>query len=187
MNTNVVNLKREYLEKIIPVLIKEFNYSSIMQVPVLKKVVINQGLGGAVSDKKIIDVAIQELTAITGQKAVATLSKKDISNFKLRKKMPIGVKVTLRHERMYEFLERLVRVVLPRIRDFKGVEDKFDGRGNYTLGIREQIIFPEINIDNIVRIMGMNITFVTSAKTDMEGYALLKEFGLPFKNVIKRI
>ena len=143
---------------------------------------INQGLGMATADKKIIDIAISELSTITGQKAVATVSKKDISNFKLRKKMPIGVMVTLRREQMYEFLERLVRVALPRIRDFKGIESKLDGRGNYTLGIQEQIIFPEINIDNITKILGMNITFVTSAKTDEEGYALLREFGLPFKN-----
>lgn len=156
-----------------------------MQVPVLKKIVINQGLGMATADKKIIDVAISELTAITGQKAVATVSKKDISNFKLRKKMPIGVMVTLRREQMYEFLERLVRIALPRIRDFKGIESKLDGRGNYTLGIQEQIIFPEINIDNVTKILGMNITFVTSAKTDEEGYALLREFGLPFKNAKK--
>ena len=182
---NTANLKKEYLERIVPALQKEFNYSSIMQVPVLKKIVINQGLGEATADKKIIETAINELTAITGQKAVATLSRKDISNFKLRKKMPIGVMVTLRHERMYEFLERLVRVSLPRIRDFKGIESKLDGRGNYTLGIQEQIIFPEINIDSITKIMGMNITFVTSAKTDEEGYALLKEFGLPFKNAKK--
>lgn len=149
---------------------------------VLEKIVINQGLGDATQDKKIIDVAINELTAITGQKAVATYSRKDIANFKLRKKMPIGVMVTLRRERMYEFLERLVRIALPRIRDFKGINSKFDGRGNYTLGITEQIIFPEINIDQVDRIQGMNITFVTSAKTDEEGYALLKAFGLPFKN-----
>ena len=161
---------------------KQFNYSSSMQIPALKKIVINQGLGMAVADKKIIDVAINELTAITGQKAVATVSKKDVANFKLRKKMPIGVMVTLRRERMYEFLEKLVRVALPRIRDFKGIESKFDGRGNYTLGIQEQIIFPEINIDTIDRILGMNITFVTTAKTDEEGYELLKMFGLPFKN-----
>ena len=182
---NTANLKKEYLERIVPALQKEFNYSSIMQVPVLKKIVINQGLGEAPADKKIIETAINELTAITGQKAVATLSRKDISNFKLRKKMPIGVMVTLRHEHMYEFLERLVRVSLPRIRDFKGIESKLDGRGNYTLGIQEQIIFPEINIDSITKIMGMNITFVTSAKTDEEGYALLKAFGLPFKNAKK--
>jgi len=164
---------------------KEFSYSSIMQVPVLKKIVVNQGLGVAVADKKLIDVAIAELTAITGQKAVATVSRKDISNFKLRRKMPIGAMVTLRREQMYEFLERLVRVALPRIRDFKGIESKLDGRGNYTLGIEEQIIFPEINIDNVSKILGMNITFVTSAKTDEEGYALLREFGLPFKNIKK--
>ena len=183
--SNTANLKKDYLERIVPALQKEFNYSTVMQVPVLKKIVINQGLGEATADKKIIETAINELTAITGQKAVATLSRKDISNFKLRKKMPIGVMVTLRRERMYEFLERLVRVALPRIRDFKGIESKLDGRGNYTLGIQEQIIFPEINIDSITKIMGMNITFVTSAKTDEEGYALLKAFGLPFKNAKK--
>lgn len=176
------SLKNEYLEKIVPALMEQFGYKSRMQVPVLKKIVINQGLGMATSDKKIIDVAISELTAITGQKAVATVSRKDISNFKLRKKMPIGVMVTLRREQMYEFLERLVRVALPRIRDFKGIESKFDGKGNYTLGISEQIIFPEINLDSITKILGMNITFVTSANTDEEGYALLKAFGLPFKN-----
>ncbi|MBO7271668.1 MAG: 50S ribosomal protein L5 [Bacteroidaceae bacterium] len=179
---NTASLKKEYAERIAPALMKQFNYSSAMQVPVLKKIVINEGLGAATQDKKIIDVAINEITAITGQKAVATVSRKDISNFKLRKKMPIGVMVTLRRERMYEFLERLVRVALPRIRDFKGIESKFDGNGNYSLGIKEQIIFPEINIDNIMRLTGMNITFVTTAKTDEEGYALLKEFGLPFKN-----
>ncbi len=179
---NTASLKKEYAERIAPALKKQFNYSSAMQIPVLKKIVINQGLGMATADKKIIDVAINELTAITGQKAVATVSKKDVANFKLRKKMPIGVMVTLRRERMYEFLEKLVRVALPRIRDFKGIESKLDGRGNYTLGIQEQIIFPEINIDTIDRILGMNITFVTTAKTDEEGYALLKEFGLPFKN-----
>ena len=180
--SNTAQLKKVYAEQIAPALMKKFNYSSSMQIPVLKKIVINQGLGMAVADKKIIDVAINELSAITGQKAVATVSRKDVSNFKLRKKMPIGVMVTLRRERMYEFLEKLVRVALPRIRDFKGIESKFDGRGNYTLGIQEQIIFPEINIDSIDRLLGMNITFVTSAPTDEEGYALLKEFGLPFKN-----
>ena len=179
---NTASLKKEYAERIAPALMKQFNYSSAMQIPVLKKIVINQGLGMATADKKIIDVAINELSAITGQKAVATVSKKDVANFKLRKKMPIGVMVTLRRERMYEFLEKLVRVALPRIRDFKGIESKLDGRGNYTLGIQEQIIFPEINIDTIDRILGMNITYVTTAKTDEEGYALLKEFGLPFKN-----
>ena len=179
---NTASLKQQYAERIAPALMKQFNYSSSMQIPVLKKIVINQGLGMAVADKKIIEVAINELTAITGQKAVATVSKKDVASFKLRKKMPIGVMVTLRRERMYEFLEKLVRVALPRIRDFKGIPSKMDGRGNYTLGIQEQIIFPEINIDTIDRILGMNITFVTSAATDEEGYALLKEFGLPFKN-----
>ncbi|MDR2474459.1 MAG: 50S ribosomal protein L5, partial [Bacteroidales bacterium] len=174
---NTASLKKDYAERIVPALIKEFGYKSIMQAPKLEKIVINQGLGYAVADKKIIDVAINELTTISGQRAVSTLSKKDISNFKLRKKMPIGVMVTLRRERMYEFLERLIRVALPRIRDFKGIESKLDGRGNYTLGIQEQIVFPEINIDSITKIMGMNITFVTSAKTDEEGYALLKQFG----------
>ena len=178
---NTASLKKEYAERIAPALQKQFNYSSSMQIPVLKKIVINQGLGMATADKKIIEVAINEITAITGQKAVATVSKKDVANFKLRKKMPIGVMVTLRRERMYEFLEKLIRVALPRIRDFKGIESKFDGRGNYTMGIQEQIIFPEINIDAIDRILGMNITFVTTAKTDEEGYALLKEFGLPLK------
>ncbi len=179
---DTAQLKKVYNETIAPALQKQFNYSSAMQIPVLKKIVINQGLGDATQDKKIIDVAINEITAITGQKAVATYSKKDIANFKLRKKMPIGVMVTLRRERMYEFLEKLIRVALPRIRDFKGIESKFDGRGNYTLGVSEQIIFPEINIDQVDRIQGMNITFVTSAQTDEEGYALLKAFGLPFKN-----
>ena len=179
---NTAKLKKEYKEQIAPALQKQFNYTSAMQIPVLKKIVINQGLGDATQDKKIIEVAINEITAITGQKAVATYSRKDIANFKLRKKMPIGVMVTLRRERMNEFLEKLVRVSLPRIRDFKGIESKFDGRGNYTLGITEQIIFPEINIDQVDRIQGLNITFVTSAQTDEEGYALLKAFGLPFKN-----
>ena len=179
---DTAQLKKYYAESIAPALQKQFNYSSAMQIPVLKKIVINQGLGDATQDKKMIDVAINEISAIAGQKAVATFSKKDIANFKLRQKMPIGVMVTLRRERMYEFLEKLVRIALPRIRDFKGIESKFDGRGNYTLGVQEQIIFPEINIDQIDRIQGMNITFVTSAKTDEEGYALLKAFGLPFKN-----
>ncbi len=182
---STTTIKKDYTERIVPALTKEFGYSSVMQVPELKKIVINMGLGEATQDKKIIETAINELTAITGQKAVATLSKKDISNFKLRKKMPVGVMVTLRREHMYEFLERLIRVALPRIRDFKGIEGKLDGRGNYTLGITEQIIFPEINIDSISKLLGMNITFVTSAPTDEEGYALLKEFGLPFKNAKK--
>ena len=179
---NTAELKKVYKEQIAPELKKQFNYTSSMQVPVLKKIVVNQGLGDATQDKKIIDVAINEITAITGQKAVATYSKKDVANFKLRKKMPIGVMVTLRRERMYEFLEKLIRIALPRIRDFKGIESRLDGRGNYTLGIQEQIIFPEINNDDIDRIQGMNITFGISAKTDEEGYALLKAFGLPFKN-----
>lgn len=176
------SLQKDYKERIVPALEREFNYSTVMQVPRLEKIVINQGIGAATQDKKLIETAINELTAITGQKAVATLSKKDISNFKLRKKMPIGVMVTLRREKMYEFLERLVRVALPRIRDFKGINSKLDGRGNYTLGITEQIIFPEINIDSVPKLQGMNITFVTSAKTDEEGFALLKKFGLPFKH-----
>ena len=180
--SNTASLKQVYAERIAPALMKKFNYSSKMQIPVLKKIVINEGLCDATQDKKIIDKAIEELTAITGQKAVATLSKKDIANFKVRKKMPIGVRVTLRRERMYEFLEELIRVALPRIRDFKGIESKLDGRGNYSLGIKEQIIFPEINIDSVDRLNGMNITFVTTAQTDEEGYALLKEFGLPFKD-----
>mgnify|MGYP000935387839 CR=1 FL=1 len=181
--STTASLKKEYRERIAPTLMKQFNYKSSMQVPRLTKIVINEGLGIASADKKIVDVAVNELSTITGQKAVVTLSRKDIANFKLRKKMPIGVMVTLRHERMYEFLERLIRVALPRIRDFRGIDGKLDGRGNYTLGIEEQIIFPEINIDNITKILGMNITFVTSAKTDEEGFALLREFGLPFKNV----
>ena len=178
----MTTLKKQYDEVIAPALMKQFNYSSPMQIPRLVKIVLNEGLGDATQDKKIIDTAINELTAITGQKAVMTLSKKDISNFKVRKKMPIGARVTLRRDRMYEFMERFIRIALPRIRDFKGIESKLDGRGNYTLGIQEQIIFPEINIDSVDRIQGMNITFVTTAKTDEEGYALLKAFGLPFKN-----
>jgi large subunit ribosomal protein L5 len=179
---DTAQFKKQYNEQIAPALKKQFNYSSSMQIPALKKIVINMGLGDATQDKKIIDVSVNELTAITGQKAVATYSKKDIANFKLRKKMPIGVMVTLRRERMYEFLERLVKIAIPRIRDFKGINSKFDGHGNYTLGIDEQIIFPEINIDQVDRLQGMNITFVTSATTDEEGFALLKAFGLPFKN-----
>jgi large subunit ribosomal protein L5 len=179
------SLKTKYNDEIVANLKKEFSYKSVMQVPRLEKIVINQGVGAAVADKKLIENSVKELTNITGQQAVPCYSKKDISNFKLRKKMPIGVKVTLRHDKMYEFLERLVRVALPRIRDFKGIESKLDGRGNYTLGITEQIIFPEINIDNVSKIMGMNITFVTSGKTDEEAFALLREFGLPFKNLKK--
>ena len=175
-------LKKQYDEKIAPALMKQYNYSTPMQIPRLVKIVLNEGLGDATQDKKIIETAINELTAITGQKAVQTLSKKDISNFKVRKKMPIGVRVTLRRDRMYEFMERFIRIALPRIRDFKGVNGKLDGRGNYTVGVTEQIIFPEINIDNVTKMTGMNITFVTTAKTDEEGYALLKEFGIPFNN-----
>jgi large subunit ribosomal protein L5 len=178
-------LKKKYNEEIIPSLKKEFNYSSVMQVPKLEKIVLNQGVGAAIADKKLIDVATNEMTMIAGQKAIQTLSKKDISNFKLRKKMPIGVRVTLRRDQMYEFLDRLVAVALPRIRDFRGIESKMDGRGNYTLGIPEQIVFPEIVLDKVSKLNGMNITFVTSAKTDEEGFALLKELGLPFKNVKK--
>ena len=179
---STTTLKKDYKERIAPALMKDFSYTTPMQVPRLLKIVINEGLGAATADKKIIETAINELTAITGQKAVATLSRKDISNFKVRKKMPIGVRVTLRNDRMYEFMERFIRIALPRIRDFKGIEGKLDGRGNYTVGITEQIIFPEIVIDNISRLTGMNITFVTSARTDEEGFALLKYFGLPFKN-----
>ena len=181
----VPTLKTQYKEQIIPALMKEFDYKSVMQVPRLQKIVINQGLGQATADKKLLEVAQQELTIITGQKAVLTKSKKDISNFKLRKGMPIGVRVTLRADKMYEFLERLIAVALPRIRDFKGINEKFDGQGNYTLGVSEQIIFPEIDIDKITKIFGMEITFVTSAPTDEEAYSLLKQFGLPFKNAKK--
>ncbi len=183
--TYVPSLKNKYNNDVVPALIKEFNYKSVMQVPRLTKIVINQGVGQAVADKKIIETAQSELTAIAGQKAVQTLSRKDISNFKLRKNMPIGVRVTLRSKKMYEFLERLVAAALPRIRDFKGINSKFDGKGNYTLGISEQIIFPEIDIDKINKILGMEITIVTSAQTDEEGFALLREFGVPFKNIKK--
>jgi large subunit ribosomal protein L5 len=181
----IPTLRKKYTEEIIPVLTEQFGYSSVMQVPRLTKIVINRGVGQAIADKKMIDTAEEELTMITGQKAVQTISTKDISNFKLRRGMPIGVKVTLRRERMYEFLERLINVALPRIRDFNGISSKLDGRGNYTLGISEQIIFPEIDIDKINKISGMDITFVTTADTDEEAFALLKEFGLPFKNVKK--
>jgi large subunit ribosomal protein L5 len=182
----VANLKKKYNEEIVPALKSEFKYSSIMQVPRLEKIVVNQGVGAAVADKKLIEVASNELTNISGQKAVLTYAKKDISNFKLRSKMPIGVKVTLRDERMYEFLERLINVALPRIRDFKGVNSKFDGQGNYTLGLTEQIIFPEIDIDKITKVMGLEISFVTTANTDEEGHALLREFGIPFKTAKKK-
>ena len=179
------NLKTKYYEEVVPALLTEFKYKSTMQVPKLVKIVLNQGVGKAIADKKLIDNSQKELTLISGQKAVQTVSKKDISNFKLRKKMPIGVKVTLRRDNMYEFLERLISISMPRIRDFHGINYKFDGKGNYTLGISEQIIFPEIEIDKINEILGLDITFVTSANTDEEGYALLREFGLPFKNTKK--
>ena len=185
MATYTPTLKTNYREQIVPALMKEFGYKSIMQVPRLQKIVVNQGMGQAVADKKLIEVAAEELSLITGQKAVTTKSRKDISNFKLRKGMPIGVMVTLRSDRMYEFLERLIAVALPRIRDFKGINEKFDGKGNYTLGVAEQIIFPEIDIAKITKIFGMEITFVTSAKSDEEAYALLREFGLPYKNAKK--
>lgn len=179
----VPRLKSKYNEEIVTALKDKFQYKSVMEVPRLQKIAINQGVGGASTDKKLIDTAVNEMTTITGQKAVPAKSKKDISNFKLRKGMPIGVRVTLRDNHMYEFLDRLIAVALPRIRDFKGINDKgFDGRGNYTLGITEQIIFPEINIDQINKIMGMDITFVTTAKNDVEALELLKQFGLPFKN-----
>jgi len=176
-------LKTKYRDEIRSTLKEKFQYKSIMQVPKLEKIAISQGIGAATTDKKLIENAINELSTITGQQAIAAKSKKDISNFKLRKGMPIGVRVTLRDNKMYEFLDRLIAVALPRIRDFKGINDKgFDGRGNYTLGVSEQIIFPEINIDQINKIMGMDITFVTSAKNDVEALELLKQFGLPFKN-----
>ncbi len=179
----VPSLQKKYKEEIVDKLMKEFKYSTVMQVPKLTKITVNQGIGSATQDKKLVEVAQQELTTITGQKAVQTVSRKDISNFKLRKGMPIGVKVTLRGVRMYEFLERLIAVSLPRIRDFKGVSENFDGRGNYTLGVKEQIIFPEIDIDKITKVMGMEITFVTTANKDEEAFALLREFGVPFKNI----
>lgn len=188
MATNKVTprLKTKYLNEVVPALQKRFNYKSTMQVPRLEKISINRGVNGAVNDKKLVDIAIEELSTISGQKAVATMSKKDISNFKLRKHMPIGAKVTLRGEKMYEFLDRLIAVSLPRVRDFKGVNEKsFDGRGNYTMGVTEQIIFPEIDIDKVNRITGMDITFVTSAQNDEEAYELLKELGMPFKNIKK--
>ncbi|MCW3074844.1 MAG: rplE [Flaviaesturariibacter sp.] len=184
--TNTPRLKEKYTGEVIPALMKRFGYKSIMQVPKLTKISINRGVNGAVNDKKLIDVAIDEITTIAGQKAVPTMSKKDISNFKLRKHMPIGARVTLRGEKMYEFLDRMIAVALPRVRDFKGISEKsFDGRGNYTMGVTEQIIFPEIDIDKVARITGMDITFVTTAKNDEEAYELLKELGMPFKNIKK--
>jgi large subunit ribosomal protein L5 len=178
-------LKKRYKEQIVSTLKEEFKYKSLMQVPKLEKICLNQGIGDAVADKRLIDNAVSQMTTITGQKAVPAYSKKDISNFKLRKGLPIGAKVTLRGDKMYEFLERLIAVALPRVRDFRGINSNLDGRGNYTLGIKEQIIFPEMNIDKVDKILGMDITFVTTAATDQEGYALLKEFGLPFKNLKK--
>jgi len=179
-------LADKYTNEVIPALMKKFAYKSIMQAPKLEKICINRGVNGAVTDKKLVDVAVEELNTITGQKAVPTISKKDISNFKLRKGMPIGARVTLRGEKMFEFLDRLVSVALPRVRDFKGISDKaFDGRGNYTLGVTEQIIFPEIDIDKVNKITGLDITFVTSANTNEEAYELLKELGMPFKNIKK--
>jgi len=175
------SLKKKYNDEIIPALTREFGYKTVMQVPKLKKIVINQGVGQAIADKKLLESGVKELSDIAGQKAVLTYSSKDISNFKLRKNMPIGIMVTLRKERMYEFLERLISVALPRIRDFKGINAKLDGRGNYTLGITEQIIFPEIDLDKVSKIMGLQITFVTSAGSDEEAFALLRNFGLPFK------
>ena len=179
-------LADKYSKEVVPALMKKFSYKSVMQAPRLEKICINRGVNGAVTDKKLVDVAVDELNMITGQKAVPTVSKKDISNFKLRKGMPNGARVTLRGEKMYEFLDRLVSVALPRVRDFKGISDKaFDGRGNYTLGVTEQIIFPEIDIDKVNKITGLDITFVTTAHTNEEAFELLKELGMPFKNVKK--
>src|SRR5438045_2412066 len=179
-------LADRYKKEVVPALMKKFSYKTVMQAPRLTKICLNRGVNGAVADKKLVDIAVDELSNITGQKAVPTMSKKDISNFKLRKNMPIGARVTLRGVKMYEFLDRFVSVSLPRVRDFKGVNDKsFDGRGNYTLGITEQIIFPEIDIDKVNKITGMDITFVTTAKTNEEAFELLKELGMPFKNVKK--
>jgi len=183
---NAARLADKYKKEVVPALMKKFSYKTVMQAPKLTKICLNRGVNGAVNDKKLIDIAIDELSNITGQKAVSTLSKKDISNFKLRKAMPIGARVTLRGVKMYEFLDRLVSVSLPRVRDFKGINDKaFDGRGNYTLGVTEQIIFPEIDIDKVNKITGMDITFVTTANTNEEAFELLKELGMPFKNVKK--
>lgn len=177
-------LADRYKKEIVPALVKKFGYKSVMQAPKLEKICLNRGVNGAVTDKKLVDTAVEELTTITGQKAVATMSKKDISNFKLRKSMPIGARVTLRGDKMYEFLDRLISVALPRVRDFRGVNEKsFDGRGNYTMGVTEQIIFPEIDIDKVNKITGFDITFVTTANTDEEAFELLKELGMPFKNI----
>jgi len=179
-------LQKKYREEVVPALMKKFGYSTVMQCPRLVKICLNQGVKGSVADKKLIDDAVNEMTLVTGQKAVPTLSKKDISNFKLRKNMPIGARVTLRGSKMFEFLDRFIAVSLPRVRDFKGINEKsFDGRGNYTMGVTEQIIFPEIDIDKVNRISGMDITFVTTARTNEEAYELLKELGMPFKNIKK--
>ncbi len=183
MEQYVPNFKKQYDDKVVPALKEQFNYKNVMQVPKLEKIVINQGIGDGVADKRLVENAVKQLSSIAGQKAVTCYSKKDVSTFKLRKNMPIGAKVTLRGQGMYEFFERLVAVALPRVRDFRGVNFKFDSRGNYTLGIKEHIIFPEIDIDKVDKILGMDITFVTTAETDEEGYALLKEFGVPFKNI----
>jgi large subunit ribosomal protein L5 len=184
--TNTPRLADKYKNEVVPALVKKFGYTSVMQAPKLEKICLNRGVNGAVTDKKLVDIAVEELTTITGQKAVATMSKKDISNFKLRKNMPIGARVTLRGVKMFEFFDRLVAVALPRVRDFKGVNEKaFDGRGNYTLGVTEQIIFPEIDIDKVNKITGLDITFVTTANTDEEAYELLKEMGMPFRNAAK--
>lgn len=189
MSTNTTYAPRlagKYKQEVVPALMKRFGYKSIMEVPKLQKICLNRGVNGAVADKKLVDIAVEELSTITGQKAVPTLSRKDISNFKLRKAMPIGARVTLRGEKMFEFLDRLVAVALPRVRDFKGINEKsFDGRGNYTLGVTEQIIFPEIDIDKVNKITGFDITFVTSARTNEEAYELLKELGMPFKGAKK--
>jgi large subunit ribosomal protein L5 len=185
--TYAPRLADKYKKEVVPALVKKFGYGSVMQAPKLEKICVNRGVNGAVSDKKLIDIALEELTTITGQKAVSTKSKKDISNFKLRKDMPIGARVTLRGEKMYEFLDRLIAVALPRVRDFKGINEKsFDGRGNYTMGVTEQIIFPEIDIDKVNKITGLDITFVTTANTDEEAYELLKELGMPFKDAKKQ-
>ncbi|MBC9912522.1 50S ribosomal protein L5 [Chitinophaga varians] len=184
--TYTPRLQKKYFDEVAPALMKKFNYKSVMQVPRLVKICLNQGINGAVGDKKLVDIAVDEMTRISGQKAVATMSKKDISNFKLRKNMPIGARVTLRSTNMFDFLDRLVSVSLPRVRDFKGINEKaFDGRGNYTMGITEQIIFPEIDIDKVTKMSGMDITFVTTAKTNEEAYELLKEMGMPFRNMKK--
>jgi large subunit ribosomal protein L5 len=184
--SNTPRLADKYTKEVVPALMKKFSYKTVMQAPKLTKICLNRGVNGAVTDKKLIDIAIDELSSVTGQKAVATMSKKDISNFKLRKNMPIGARVTLRGVKMYEFLDRLVSVSLPRVRDFKGINDKsFDGRGNYTLGVTEQIIFPEIDIDKVNKITGLDITFVTTANTNEEAFELLKELGMPFKNIKK--